>query len=317
MFCTGCGRLLPSHHPGCALDAERQSADTPRAGTTTAEDPPSRLSTGVSAAILGPFGAIWARRNADEAARLGYSRRPYWRTFWLSWLCSWIVTSSLLVLVPLLVLGAILHGTQVTSSSAALPEASAFPSATTTPLAAGRCAYSPTTGKASRAVSLPPEAPPVNGTRTVTMMTSQGVIAWTLATDRAPCASNSIATLAAQGFYDGTPCHRLTTQGIFVLQCGDPSGTGSGGPGYAFADENLTGATYPRGTVAMANSGPDTNGGQFFLVYKDADLPPKYTPVGTISSGFATLDKIAAAGSDPPGDGKPRLSVSIEKFTVK
>ena len=86
-----------------------------------------------------------------------------------------------------------------------------------------------------------------------------------------------------------------------MLQCGDPTGTGTGGPGYQFQDENLTatavtGGTYPAGTVAMANSGPDTNGSQFFLVYKDSQLPPSYTPFGTITGGLDVLQKIAAAG---------------------
>src|SRR5947209_6377383 len=107
-----------------------------------------------------------------------------------------------------------------------------------------------------------------------------------LDTAAAPCTVNNFRSLIARHFYDNTPCHRLTTQGIYVLQCGDPSGKGTGGPGYTFADENLKGAKYPRGTVAMANSGPGTNGSQFFLVYKDTQLDPNYTPFGTITKGL-------------------------------
>jgi peptidyl-prolyl cis-trans isomerase B (cyclophilin B) len=123
--------------------------------------------------------------------------------------------------------------------------------------------------------------------------------------------------LAAQKYFDKTSCHRLTSGGLSVLQCGDPTGTGSGGPGYQFADENLTGATYKAGTVAMANAGPGTNGSQFFLVYKDSQLGPQYTPFGRITSGLSVLTDIAKKGSTPPNDGKPKQSVTIETFTVK
>ena len=97
-------------------------------------------------------------------------------------------------------------------------------------------------------------------------------------------------------------------QFIFVLQCGDPTGTGAGGPGYSFNDENLAGAAYPAGTVAMANAGPNTNGSQFFFTWKNTTLAPAYTPFGTVIEGMNVLQKIAAAGDDSqnnPGDGYP------------
>ena len=106
-----------------------------------------------------------------------------------------------------------------------------------------------------------------------------------------------------------------------MLQCGDPTGTGTGGPGYEFASENLKGATYPAGTVAMANTGqPDSNGSQFFLVYKSTPLPPNYTPFGTITQGLPILDAIAKAGSDnanASGDGHPKENVVIGTITIK
>ena len=145
-----------------------------------------------------------------------------------------------------------------------------------------------------------------------TITTNVGVITFNMDAGITPCTVNSMRSLAEQEYFDGTPCHRLTSQGIFVLQCGDPSGDGTGGPGYRFGDENLEGATYPAGTVAMANSGPGTNGSQFFLVYKDSQLPPDYTPFGRVSRGLDLLRKVAAAGSEPPGDGKPRRAVTIE-----
>ncbi len=148
----------------------------------------------------------------------------------------------------------------------------------------------------------------------VTIATDRGDIVFTMDSAAAPCTANNLRSLAHFRYFDDTPCHRLTTQGISVLQCGDPTGTGSGGPGYSFADENLEGATYPRGTVAMANAGADTNGSQFFLVYGDSSLPPQYTPFGVITEGLEILDEVAAAGSDESngaGDGKPVLPVQI------
>ena len=144
----------------------------------------------------------------------------------------------------------------------------------------------------------------------VRFFTNQGVITVRMLTEAAPCTTFSFRFLASQGYFNLTHCHRLTEQGIFVLQCGDPTGTGSGSPGYSFNDENLTGATYPAGTVAMANAGPNTNGSQFFFVWKDTTLPPLYTPFGTVIGGMDVLQKIAAAGDDQqngPGDGYPNL----------
>ncbi|MCY7364337.1 MAG: peptidylprolyl isomerase [Frankiaceae bacterium] len=201
------------------------------------------------------------------------------------------------------------------------PTASVEPSAsasTEPSLAPGDpgCEYVEGGAPASREVA----APPVTGVELkqvfdVTLATDRGDIVFTMDSAAAPCTANSLRSLADAGYFDDTPCHRLTTVGISVLQCGDPTGTGSGGPGYTFADENLEGATYPRGTVAMANAGADTNGSQFFLVYENSSLPPQYTPFGTITEGLDILDEVAAAGSDETngsGDGKPVLPVQIQ-----
>jgi peptidyl-prolyl cis-trans isomerase B (cyclophilin B) len=167
----------------------------------------------------------------------------------------------------------------------------------------------------------------------VSMSTNQGNVGLQLDNAKAPCTVNSFASLAQQGYFNDTSCHRLTTgEGLSVLQCGDPKGDGSGGPGYQFANEYPTDqyqpdspdlqnpVIYPRGTLAMANAGPGTNGSQFFLVYKDSTLPPNYTAFGTIDqTGLATLDKIAAAGVDPAsgqGDGKPKLPVQIKTIQL-
>ncbi|WP_228561741.1 peptidylprolyl isomerase [Catenulispora rubra] len=153
----------------------------------------------------------------------------------------------------------------------------------------------------------------------MTLNTSEGDIVIALNAAKAPHTVNSFNFLAAQKFYNGSRCHRLTTQQIYVLQCGDPTGTGTGGPGYQFPDENLAGATYPAGTAAMANAGPGTNGSQFFLVYKDTTLLPSYTPFGTITSGLDVVAKIAAGGEDDSngaGDGRPKINVVLNSVTV-
>ena len=169
-----------------------------------------------------------------------------------------------------------------------------------------------------------PEATPTQGTSTLLMSTNQGDLTLTLDRAKAPCAAASFAYLASQKFFDGSPCHREVNQPTFgVLQCGDPTGSGSGGPSYKFAQEIPAGTTYPRGTIAMANTGqPDSTGSQFFLCFVDTQLSPDYTPVGTVDeAGLAVLDKVAAAGNDgsfeaQAGGGAPKLPVTINTRTV-
>jgi peptidyl-prolyl cis-trans isomerase B (cyclophilin B) len=154
-------------------------------------------------------------------------------------------------------------------------------------------------------------------TYTATIVTNCGTIVLALNGKDAPHTVNSFAFLASKGFFNDSPCHRLTTSGIYVLQCGDPTGTGSGGPGYQFASENLAGATYGQGTVAMANAGPGTNGSQFFLVYKNTSLPPSYTPFGKVVSGLGIIQNVAKAGTaSGSGDGQPKEKVIIERVTI-
>jgi peptidyl-prolyl cis-trans isomerase B (cyclophilin B) len=153
-----------------------------------------------------------------------------------------------------------------------------------------------------------------------TLVTNCGNIVITPVGKKAPFAMTSIAALAEGGFYNDSLCHRLTTQGLFVLQCGDPTATGSGGPQFTFPDENLpenNDNNYPEGTVAMANSGPNTNGSQFFLVYANTTLASSYTIWGTITSGLDIVKAIAkagAAGGAP--DGKPAKTIAIQKVLV-
>jgi peptidyl-prolyl cis-trans isomerase B (cyclophilin B) len=209
------------------------------------------------------------------------------------------------------------------SRPASTPSASPSPSAAV-PVAepAHTCAYN-VTGAASRKVGLPPKHPDFRAHYQAIIRTNRGNIVINLLNSKATCAVNSFVSLASQKFYNKTSCHRLVTSGIFVLQCGDPTGTGSGGPGYQFSDENLAGAKYPAGTLAMANSGPNTTGSQFFLVYKNTPgLQPNYTPFGTIVSGLKIVQNVAKAGSDNAfaaqgGGGHPKEKVVIKSVTIK
>ena len=195
------------------------------------------------------------------------------------------------------------------------------------------CQYPASADKASKPVKPPRtgKVPTDPAQVSASMETNQGDIGLMLDNAKSPCTVNSFASLAQQGFFNETPCHRLTTsEGLAVLQCGDPTGQGTGGPGYQFDNEYPTyqyqpddpklqePVLYPRGTLAMANAGPGTNGSQFFLVYKDSQLPPNYTVFGTIDeTGLATLDKIAAGGIAGGGeDGKPALDTQVKSILL-
>lgn len=198
----------------------------------------------------------------------------------------------------------------------ASPSASATSSTSTSPaLPLGTCKFV-AGGTASKKVTLPADKAPTKGTLVSTVKTTQGTITFTLDRAKAPCAAENFASLAKQHYFDKTPCHRLVTSGIFVLQCGDPAGTGSGGPGYSFNDELTGSEKYTTGVLAMANSGPNTNGSQFFIVYKDSTLGPQYTIFGRVSAGLPVVAKVAAKGASSGTDGKPKLPISITSATV-
>ncbi|MFC9895922.1 peptidylprolyl isomerase [Nocardia sp. NPDC127579] len=199
------------------------------------------------------------------------------------------------------------------------------------------CTYSDSQKPADKPVTKPvkTEVPTTgaNARISMSMETSAGPIGLTLNNAESPCTVNSFVSLADQKYFDGTSCHRMTTgEGLKVLQCGDPTGTGMGGPGYQFANEYPTdqyaagdpssqqAVAYKRGVLAMANAGPGTNGSQFFIVYGDSELPPQYTIFGSVDENtMATLDKIAAGGSDDangPGDGRPKTAVEIQSVML-
>lgn len=192
------------------------------------------------------------------------------------------------------------------------------------PAGAASCRYEQTSEPAAKDVGLPP-APPANGPSSATIASSIGTIKLKL-DPKAPCTTHSFAFLAGKKYFDGTSCHRLTNQGIFVLQCGDPTGTGTGGPGYQFGTENLpTGSAnpYPAGTLAMARTqDPNSNGSQFFIVYGTSQLGPDYTVFGTVSEGLDLIKKSAAAGHDGSfdqvaGGGRPKTPVVFQSVTAQ
>ena len=222
-----------------------------------------------------------------------------------------------------------------TSATSAAPSAPGQLPAFAAPANLGaNCQYPPSTGETASKPNNPPrtgKVPTDPAQISASMSTNQGNIGLQLDNAKSPCTVNSFASLAQQGYFNDTPCHRLTTsEGLAVLQCGDPTGQGTGGPGYQFDNEYPTNqfqpddpalqepVVYPRGTLAMANAGPGTNGSQFFLVYKDSHLPPNYTVFGTIDqTGLATLDKIAAAGTaDGSQDGKPKDDVQVKSILL-
>jgi peptidyl-prolyl cis-trans isomerase B (cyclophilin B) len=193
--------------------------------------------------------------------------------------------------------------------------------ATTRPVFCGDAASGGPNGKQWK--SAPAMSIDTSAAYSATLKTSCGDIGIQLDAKNAPQTVNSFVYLAQQEYFNHTKCHRLTTSGIYVLQCGDPTGTGSGGPGYTLPDEYLKdpaiqGGTYPAGTVAMANTGAaHTGGSQFFLVYQASQLAASYTPFGTITSGLDILRHIARDGVQGGGtDGKPKDNVVINSVPV-
>jgi peptidyl-prolyl cis-trans isomerase B (cyclophilin B) len=227
-------------------------------------------------------------------------------------------TTSTLLLGLGLLAGCSGDGDSGVATEASTDASSAASSASSPAPGGASCSYPNDPAGAAKEVSPPPAEATVSGEVTVTMSTSVGDITADLDADATPCTVGSFVSLAEQGYFDGTSCHRLTTQGIYVLQCGDPTGTGMGGPGYSFPDELSGSEKYPAGTLAMANAGPDTNGSQFFIVYEDTELPSSYAVFGKVdAASLETVQEVAKQGTESGGpDGPPKEKVEIQSVTV-
>lgn len=217
-------------------------------------------------------------------------------------------------------------GESTAESAAASPDGTPAAGGSASPAAASpgteQCDYEPS-GDAAKSVRPPsPTGVATSGTIDYDLEMTEGTVRITLDPARAPCTVHSFQSLAEQGYFDAVKCHRLVDSGLFLFQCGDPTGSGRGGPGYTFADELDGTETYTKGMIAMANAGPNTNGSQFFLVYRDStslDRAPNYTIFGTVeTSGIGILERMAAEGQDgtnSAGGGVPNNPSEILKVT--
>jgi len=270
------------------------------------------------------------RRQQEQRLARQQQVRRRWAIGTLAVLVAAGVGTLLLIFLP--------GGTPKKASASASKSPSASPTATATAVAepAHHCSYASATPVAKK-VSFPPATPDYTNSYQATLNTNQGKITFNLLNSKATCTVNSFVHLAEAGYFNNTQCHRLLTSGIYVLQCGDPYATatakldcsatgkiGSGTPGYDFASENLTGAKYPAGTVAMANEGSaTTNGSQFFIVFKDSTsgLTASYTPFATVSSGLGIVQNVAKDGYScqyaQSGGGAPKKKVIIDSVTIK
>jgi peptidyl-prolyl cis-trans isomerase B (cyclophilin B) len=277
------------------------------------------------------------RRQQEQRLARRQQLRKRWIAGTAAVLAAGLIAALLVAFLP--------GGSPKKASASASKSPSASPTATATAVAepAHHCTYTATTPVAKK-VSFPPATPDYTDSYQATINTNLGKITFNLLNSKATCTVNSFVHLAEAGYFNKTQCHRIVTSGIYVLQCGDPYATattkldcsssskiGTGTPGYEFASENLTKATYPAGTVAMANEGSaDTNGSQFFIVYQDSTSGlngsngPSYTPFATVSSGLDIVQNVAKKGyacqyvvSGQSEGGAPKEKVVVDSVTIK
>jgi len=272
------------------------------------------------------------RRQQEQRAERRRQVRKRWITGISAVAAAGLIAALLVVFLP--------SGSGKNASASASKSPTASPSASAAAVAepAHHCTYTKATPVA-RKVSFPPSAPDYTASYQATINTNLGKVVFNLLNSKATCTVNSFVHLAEAGYFNNTQCHRMvTSDGIYVLQCGDAyatsttkltcsttSNVGTGTPGYNFASENLAGAKYPAGTVAMANVSATTNGSQFFIVYKDSTsgLAASYTPFATVSSGLNIVQNVAKDGyscqyaAADGGGGAPKEKVIIDSVTIK
>jgi peptidyl-prolyl cis-trans isomerase B (cyclophilin B) len=256
------------------------------------------------------------------------------RKRWVTGVCAVAAAGLIAALLVVFLPGS---GKNASASASKSPTPSNSASAKTVAEPAHHCTYTATKPVAKK-VSFPPATPDYTASYQATLNTNQGPITFDLLNSKATCTVNSFVHLAEVGYFDNTQCHRMVTSEFYVLQCGDAYATsktdltcsstskvGTGTPGYEFTSENLTGAKYPAGTVAMANNGATTNGSQFFIVFKDSTsaLAPSYTPFATVSSGLDIVQNVGKDGYScqypqaDGGGGVPKKKVIIDSVTIK
>ena len=262
----------------------------------------------------------YERQQAKRAA--ARARRRRWQQVTAAVVAVLLVIGGVAALAALLGNDKTPVATKPTASTT--PSVSASPSASASAsAAAGVCTYAPAQGEPAKDVGTPTyKAATAKKPFTATLKTNRGDVVIEMAAAKAPCTTNSFRYLATKKYYDGTSCHRLTTENLFVLQCGDPTGTGGGGPGYQFGIENAPkDGKFPAGSIAMARTtDPNTNGSQFFIVYKDTQLPTEgggYSIFGKVTKGLDVINAVAKAGVEGgASDGKPAQPVTIESVQI-
>ena len=278
-----------------------------------------------------------ARQRYQRQQQQRATRQRQVRKRWVTGICAVAAAGLIAALLVVFLPGS---GKNASASASKSPTPSHSASATAVAEPAHHCTYTATTPVAKK-VSFPPATPDYTASYQATLNTNQGPITFDLLNSKATCTVNSFVHLAEAGYFNNTQCHRMLTSGIYVLQCGDAYATsktdltcsstskvGSGTPGYEYASENLTGAKYPAGTVAMANEGTATsNGSQFFIVFKDSSSglngsgSPSYTPFATVSSGLDIVQNVAKGGYSctyaQAGGGPPKKKVIIDSVTIK
>jgi peptidyl-prolyl cis-trans isomerase B (cyclophilin B) len=241
-----------------------------------------------------------------------------------------VAAVALLCVAAVIVIALLLRGHDTPAAGAASPGTTApatteaAPSTSASAPSGLHCTTAPSAAAKPQSFKSPPKASLAQHAMwDATLATNCGEIRVRLDGEHAPQTVSSFIFLAQKGFFDDSPCHRLTTSNIFVLQCGDPTGSGSGGPGYGFGIENAPkNGRFPAGTLGMARStSPNSNGSQFFVVYQDTDLPSAgggYSIFGKVTKGLGIVQALARAGvSGGASDGPPAQPISILSVTVK